>query len=150
MSMDINTAFVAGVALSFFNHQPKMLLLKRVKGNYWCHIAGGIEAGETGWQALLREVGEETKLNIKDLYNGDYLEQFYDPQQDQIMMIPCFVIFCSEDQTVTLNEEHTSYRWCTLEEAKALTPFPNQHALYDHIWQHFVLKTPPSYLNIAL
>ncbi|MCG7499226.1 NUDIX domain-containing protein [Vibrio sp. Of7-15] len=148
--MKINTSFVAGVALAFFNHQPKMLLLKRAKESYWCHIAGEIESEETGWQALLREVNEETQISVHKLYNGDYLEQFYDPHQNQIMMIPCFVLFCSADPRVILNEEHTDYKWCTLEEAKALAPFPNQHDLYDHIWRYFVLKTPPSYLNITL
>ncbi|ETJ95142.1 mutT/nudix family protein [Vibrio parahaemolyticus EKP-008] len=37
-----------------------------------------------------------------------------------------------------LNEEHTEYRWCSLEEAKQLTPFANQHHLYDHVWQYYV------------
>ncbi|WP_250895082.1 NUDIX domain-containing protein, partial [Aeromonas dhakensis] len=27
---------------------------------FWCHVAGTVEAGETGWQTIIREFGEET------------------------------------------------------------------------------------------
>ncbi|EJE8673945.1 NUDIX domain-containing protein [Vibrio parahaemolyticus] len=88
----IQATHVSGVVISRIDGVDKILLLKRVKGGYWCHVAGGVEAGETGWQTILRE----------------------------------------------LKEEHTEYRWCSLEEAKQLTPFANQHHLYDHVWQYYV------------
>ncbi len=44
------------------------------------------------------------------------------------------------NQAVVLNHEHTVYQWCTLEEAKALTPFPNQHRVFEHVWAYFVDK----------
>ena len=63
----LNTSIVAGVALSEIDGQTKMLLMKRVKGGYWCHVAGSIELGETGWQAIVREFEEETKIEAKEL-----------------------------------------------------------------------------------
>ena len=137
----LNTSIVAGVALSEIDGQTKMLLMKRVKGGYWCHVAGSIEAGETGWQAIVREFEEETKIEAKELYNAQFLEQFYEANVNVIQLIPIFAVLCPPDQAVELNHEHTEYRWCSLEEAKALAPFPNQHAVYDHIWAYFV-NTP--------
>ena len=134
----LNTSIVAGVALSEIDGQTKMLLMKRVKGGYWCHVAGSIEAGETGWQAIVREFEEETKIEAKELYNAQFLEQFYEANVNVIQLIPIFAVLCPPDQAVELNHEHTEYRWCSLEEAKALAPFPNQHAVYDHIWAYFV------------
>ncbi|MGF1753455.1 NUDIX domain-containing protein [Vibrio makurazakiensis] len=136
----LNTSIVSGVALSEINGEMKMLLMKRVKGEFWCHVAGSIEQGETGWQAIVREFQEETQIHTTDLYNAQFLEQFYEAHINVIQLIPVFVALCPANQDVELNEEHTDYQWCTLEEAKQLAPFPNQHAVYDHVWAYFVDK----------
>lgn len=145
----INTSVVSGVALSRFGTETKMLLLKRSKEGYWCHVAGKIETGETGWQAIIREFDEETQIQVTRLYSCDYLEQFYEPHQNQILIIPTFVVICEPQQTVTLNPEHTDYRWCGLEEAKQLVPFPNQRSLYEHVWQHFVIRQPSPHMRVT-
>ncbi|MFL7052984.1 NUDIX domain-containing protein, partial [Vibrio cyclitrophicus] len=61
----LNTSIVSGVAISEIDGQMKMLLMKRVKGEFWCHVAGSIEAGETGWQAIVREFEEETQIKVE-------------------------------------------------------------------------------------
>ena len=43
---------VSGVALSTMDGETKLLVMKRVKVGFWCHVAGTIEAGETGWQKV--------------------------------------------------------------------------------------------------
>ena len=50
----VQATHTSGVVISKIDGVDKMLLLKRVKGGYWCHVAGGVEAGETGWQTILR------------------------------------------------------------------------------------------------
>ena len=134
---------VSGVALSTVDGETRMLLMNRVKGGFWCHVAGTVEAGETGWQTIIREFGEETGVAVSELYNGQYLEQFYEASLNTVEVVPVFVVYCPPNQAVTLNGEHTEYRWCTLDEAKALASFPGQKALYDHIWHYFV-DNPPS------
>ncbi|OOF33161.1 NUDIX hydrolase [Salinivibrio costicola] len=134
----VNTSVVSGVALSRIEGEIKMLLMKRVKGGFWCHVAGSIEAGETGVDAIVREFSEETQITVADLYNAQFLEQFYEASVNVIELIPVFVVMCDDNQAITLNDEHTDYRWCSLDEAKALAPYPNQHAVYDHVWAYFV------------
>ena len=146
----LNTSIVSGVALSEIEGQMKMLLMKRVKGGFWCHVAGSIENNETGWQAIVREFKEETAIDVEALYNAQFLEQFYEHYSNVIELIPVFAVVCLPNQEVTLNEEHTEYRWCTLEEAKQLAPFPNQHAVYDHIWRYFVEKEPNPLYRVKL
>ncbi|WP_117234830.1 NUDIX hydrolase [Vibrio maerlii] len=134
----LNTSVVSGVALSEFDGEIKMLLMKRVKGGFWCHVAGGIEGEETGSEAIVREFREETQIKVAELYNAQFLEQFYESNVNVIELIPVFAVVCPPEQVVTLNEEHSEFKWCTLEEALALAPFPNQHAVYKHIWSYFV------------
>ncbi|PSW54021.1 NUDIX hydrolase [Photobacterium leiognathi] len=136
----IDSSIVAGVALSEIDGVMKMLLMKRVKGGYWCHVGGSIEGEETAWQAIVREFYEETQINVVDLYNAQYLQQFFEANVNVLQIIPVFVVICLPNQAVVLNHEHTDYQWCTLEEAKALTPFPNQHRVFDHVWAYFVDK----------
>lgn len=144
----IQATHVSGVVISEFDDIKKMLLLERVKGGYWCHVAGGIEEEETGWQTIVRELKEETQIEDVELHSADFLEQFYEAHKNRIMVIPCFVMFCKPNQEVVLNHEHTDYRWCSLEEAKQLAPFANQHQLYDHVWQNYVDKAPTPFTLI--
>ena len=37
---------ISGVALSTIDGETKLLVMKRVKGGFWCHVAGTVEAGE--------------------------------------------------------------------------------------------------------
>ena len=148
--ISIRSNVISGVALSEVDGEIKILLMKRTKEGFWCHISGNIEEGETAWQAVIRELFEETQIVVKKLYNGEYIEQFYEPSRNRIELVPSFVVFCPPDQAVVLNSEHTEFRWCSLEEAKSLVPFPNQKALYDHVWKHFVLERPSMYMEIDI
>ncbi|UCM47095.1 NUDIX hydrolase [Aeromonas dhakensis] len=141
---------VSGVALSTIDGEKKLLVMKRVKGGFWCHVAGTVEAGETGWQTIIREFGEETGIRVCELYTAHYLEQFYESVSNTVEVVPVFVVYCPPNQVVTLNDEHTEYRWCTLAEAKALVSFPGQQALYDHLWHYFVENSPSALMRVAM
>ncbi|MCQ1060954.1 NUDIX hydrolase [Photobacterium sp. DNB23_23_1] len=146
----INTSIVSGVALSEIDGEMKMLLMKRVKGGYWCHVAGSIEGQEKGWQAIVRECFEETQITVSELYNAQFLEQFFEANVNVIQIIPVFVVLCPPNQPITLNEEHTEYRWVGLDEAKALVPFPGQRQVYDHVWTYFVDNAPSTQMKVNI
>ncbi|KFN18716.1 NUDIX hydrolase [Aeromonas bestiarum] len=140
---------VSGVALSTIDGETKLLVMKRVKGGFWCHVAGTVEAGETGWQTIIREFGEETGITVCELYTAHYLEQFYESASNTVEVVPVFVVYCPPNQPVRLNDEHTEYRWCTLAEAKGVVSFPGQQALYDHVWHYFIERTPSALMRVA-
>ncbi|MBK6960541.1 MAG: NUDIX domain-containing protein [Gammaproteobacteria bacterium] len=145
----VNSSAVAGVVLSTIGHTTRMLLLKRTKDGFWGHASGKLENNETAWQAILREIREETSLEIEALYAADYIESFYDIPANTLMLVPAFVAIAQQNATPRLNDENTEYRWCSREEAKAIVPFPNQQALYEHVWTHFVLNQPSALLKIV-
>ena len=132
----------------FVDGETKILMMKRTKGEFWCHVAGSIEGKEKAWEAIIREFGEETQIKVENLYNAEYFEQFYEAHSNEIMVIPAFVILCKPDQQVILNEEHSEFKWCSIEEAKNIATFPNQKNLYNHIWEYFIKQKPSKLMAV--
>ena len=150
MEVPVKAIAASAVVLKEAQGELQLLLMKRAEqdGNFWAHVTGGIEAGETAWQTALREINEEAGISIEALYSGEFIEQFYDARNNRIMLVPVFVAYAKPGAEVVLSEEHSDYRWCNLAEAKALAPFIGLHKVYEHVWQHFVLAQPHEILKI--
>jgi dATP pyrophosphohydrolase len=128
-----------------------MLLLRRSKPHLydeWCHVAGGIEANESAWQAALREIHEETGLVVTRLFSADYTEQFYEPGRNVVQIIPAFVAYVDSSQQVRLNAEHSAFRWVTFAEAAQLVTFGGQRRLYEEVRREFVARDPSHWHQI--
>jgi len=132
--------------ISLEKGQAKYLLMKRcgeyLTGN-WQMVSGGIEEGETAWQAALREIKEETNLVPDRFYSADIVESFYEFSWDSIVMAPVFVAFIDTLQTVQLSStEHDDYHWLPYSEACDLLEFSNQQRIIQHIQENFINKIP--------
>ncbi|WP_196160045.1 NUDIX pyrophosphatase [Reinekea sp. G2M2-21] len=128
------------------------LLLKRSPedGGFWSYVSGGVELGETGPEAALREIFEETGLSPVELYSADFIEQYYQASKNRIMLLPLFVAFVETSDLIVLNHEHTEYRWCGLEVALSLLRFDGQIKAFTHVWHQFVKKPPLDLLAIPI
>lgn len=128
----------------------EVLLLRRTQTlvGEWCQIAGGIEDGEKAWEAALREVQEETGLTCDRLYSADICEQFYEADRDAISMLPVFVGFVEANAAVTINHEHSEFRWVSFEAAAAMVPFAGQRHVLRHVEAEFVQREPVRHLLI--
>lgn len=130
----------------------QVLLLKRTQSfaGEWFFNAGGIENGETAWEAALRELREEIGLTPVAFYSADYCEQFYEPHRDAITVVPVFVAFIDPADQVSLNFEHSAYAWLSFDEAVERVPFGGQRTALRWVEQEFVARTPTELLRIAL
>jgi dATP pyrophosphohydrolase len=130
------------------------LLLKRASAYLhasWQQVSGRIEAGETGWQAALREIREETGLTPARFYSADVTEVFYEHHQNCINVNPVFVAFVDADAAVVLSpDEHDEFRWVTPDQAAALVAFDTQVTTIQHIEKRFVRQPPNEFLRIAV
>ena len=126
------------------------LLLRRTRRpvGAWTYAAGGIQEGETASEAAIREVKEETGLDVLSLYSADVCEQFYQIEKDSIWMAPVFVGFLERDSRVIINEEHSEYRWCNMEEAVSLLTYPGAGQILETVHRQFVERAPSPYLRI--
>lgn len=132
--------------LKIVNGESQYLLLRRahkyLKGN-WQMVSGGIDSGETAWQAALREIHEETGLIPDRFYSADAIESFYEVARDAIVLAPVFVAFIDSIQEVKLSpKEHDQFKWVSYSEALKYLEFDNQQRVLNHIEKQFVLKQP--------
>ena len=54
-----------GCSAAIFNEEGKVLLTRRLDNGQWCLPGGGVEAGESPSEAVVREVSEETGLRVR-------------------------------------------------------------------------------------
>jgi len=129
-----------------------VLLLKRAETlvGEWCQIAGKIEEGETAWQTAVRELAEETALSPERLYSADICEQFYEADRDAITLAPVFVAYVGKDAQVTLNQEHSDFRWVSFDDAIELVAFGGQRRILRWIQEEFIQRQPSQHLCIDL
>ena len=132
--------------------ETKVLLLRRTRylAGLWCPIAGGIEAREKAWQAAVREVREETGIELSEIWSADILEQFYEADKECITLLPVFVSTVPKDTTVTLNDEHDAYEWVSFEKANTMLSFPGQQRALAAVKAEFINKNPNSHLRIEM
>jgi dATP pyrophosphohydrolase len=132
--------------------ESEVLLLRRTRSlaGEWCQIAGAIEAGETAWQAALREVNEETGLRPVALYSADICEQFYEADRNAISLLPVFVGFAHPGDDIRLNAEHDEFRWVAFDEALRMVPFAGQRNVLIHIRREFIDREPCRWLLINM
>jgi dihydroneopterin triphosphate diphosphatase len=106
------------------------LLLKRsshkIYAETWRMVGGKLEAGETAWQACLREVAEETQLPVSRLLCVPYVNRFYEWRHDRINDIPVFVAVTRAATDPILDDEHSEFEWLSLEAASARLHWPGQ------------------------
>jgi dATP pyrophosphohydrolase len=107
----------------------EFLQMKRAKGRYlggtWQTVAGKIEAGETAWQAALRELREETGLEAEELYCLDRVNSFYVHGDDTLWHAAVFCAIVDARKPVRINEEHEEWRWIERKEAEGSFLWPS-------------------------
>ena len=82
----------------------------------WELVYGKIDAGERPERAAVRELREETGLEVQALYNVT-VNSFYLHTTQTIQMSIVFAAFVGEDAEVTLSDEHQRFEWLSVDEA---------------------------------
>lgn len=101
------------VVTSVLLHQGRVLVLKRSDKvstcqRMWAGVSGYIEPGEEPLQTAIKEIGEETSITKATLVRS--AATLMVRQQDTIWAIHPFLFESPTDQ-VTIDWEHTEYKW---------------------------------------
>ena len=93
----------------------------------WETVHGRIEAGEEPEDAAVREVREETGLEVERLYNVT-VQPFYLHKTHTVELAVVFAAFVAADAAVTLSEEHSRSEWLKTERALERFAWPRERA----------------------
>jgi len=150
----IKSFSIAAYICKIENETAYFLLIRRcgkfLNGN-WQMVSGKIEKGETAWQAALREIKEETNLVPEKLYSADWVERFYEANQNCINLVPVFVAFVKEPLEVKLSPaEHDAFKWVTKAEMMKGLEFRSQKDALNHIDTYFIKNKPSEFLRIDI
>jgi dATP pyrophosphohydrolase len=114
-------------------NRVKFLIFKRadevIYPNQWRMIGGKVREFEKRHEAALRELKEETGLTPSKFWTIPSLNQFYDHKTDNIHHIPAFAAVIDPNKSITLNHEHSRYKWISDEEIGSYIKWPEQRRL---------------------
>lgn len=119
------------------NGLVQFLLLQRGKdvplGGTWHGIHGKIDPDETALESAKRAVVTTTGLTVDSAYSADYINQFFDPLTDSIILAPVFAFTIAPAARITLSDDYVDFAWCETEEATARVLFAGQRWAIRHI-----------------
>ena len=98
----------------------------------WETVHGRIEPSERPEKAAVREVREETGLELDRLYNVT-CQLFYLHTLGVVQVAVVFAAFVTEGADVRLGSEHQRYEWLSMADAAARFTWPREREALEHI-----------------
>lgn len=118
------------VAACYVEHEFKILILLRQdhkpQGNTWCLPGGKLDPGDTSLEAVIREVREETAINLKSnnlLFFKSLYVQY--PEMDFVYHLFHTRLLSQPKVRISLRE-HKRYQWATPIDALKLPLTPDE------------------------
>jgi bis(5'-nucleosidyl)-tetraphosphatase len=96
-------------------------------GRHWDYPKGHLEAGETAWQAAVRELREETGIRQVDRITRFEREMQYAffTSKGRVMKTVTYFLGKTRGEDVTVSEEHKGHAWLGYEEAMERLTYEN-------------------------
>ena len=116
------------------NGEPMYLLLKRTRelGGYWQPVTGFIEEPETNREAALRELVEETGIEIYERVM-DPAHYFFFDMNGTACSVSVLAVEVSNPPEIQMSFEHTDRVWLVYEEARAILFWDNNIETLDKL-----------------
>lgn len=121
-----------------FNTEGKVLIVKHNAG-HWDFPKGHMEEGETEKQTALREVKEETNIDIDILEDYRY-ESHYSPKENVEKTVIFFLAKSKSDKLVKQDAEIANIGWFSYKEALDIITYDNAKELYKKAYNDYINK----------
>lgn len=119
----------------------EFLLLKRsnqdIYPGVWQMVTGSVITGEKAYEAVIREIKEETGLIPEKLWVVPNVNSFYSKKRDHICMVPVFAALVKNNLEINISGEHTEFKWVDKDTAKQLLAWIGQRNSVDIIYDYF-------------
>lgn len=121
-----------------FNDEDKVLIVKHNAG-HWDFPKGHMEAGETETQTAIREVKEETNIDI-DIIEEYRYESHYSPKENVEKTVVFFLAKSKSDKLVKQDAEIANIGWFSYKEALDIITYDNAKELYKKAYKDYIDK----------
>ncbi len=112
-------------------HENKVLLVQHNEG-HWDFPKGHIEKNETEIQTAIREVKEETNIDVVVQEDKRYVSE-YCPKEGTFKQVIFFLATCKETQTKKQESEIKNIEWLPLEEAIERITYSNSKKILKQV-----------------
>lgn len=119
------------------NSKLYILLLKHNMG-HWSYPKGHVEGNETEIETALREIKEETNLDVK-LDNDFRKVVTYSPKTNILKDVVYFVATPVTDCIKVQKEEISEISWYECEEAKKVVTYDNDRMILNEVIKHLIV-----------
>ena len=114
----------------------KFLVLKRsaekdFEPSMWETVTGRLESDESPVKGIIREIEEETSLEVEVLYPIDIGFFYRGGKEFPMVFISFYCKYVSGEVNTTW--EHSQYKWITLDEALELEDLKHFHVMFRNI-----------------
>lgn len=113
--------------------RPEVLVLQYPQG-HWSFPKGHIEAGESNWETAVRELKEETSLDVQqrdDHFQHDFDYTFRVEDKTIHKTVHYFSAEVHADQSVSLSHEHQDFRWLPTDEVQHQLTHKNAKSMFQ-------------------
>lgn len=112
-------------------NEGKVLLVKHNVG-HWGFPKGHMEKDETELQTAIREVKEETNLDVEIQERKRYIDEYYS-SEDTFKQVVYFLATCKNMNTQKQEEEIAQIEWVPIEEAGNKITYENTKKLFKQV-----------------
>lgn len=112
-------------------NEDKVLLVKHNDG-HWGFPKGHMEENETELQTAIREVKEETNLDVKVQEEKRYVDEYYS-SEDTFKQVVYFLATCKNMNVKKQEEEIAQIEWVPIEEAENKITYENAKKLFKQV-----------------
>ena len=128
--MKEKTLKAGAIILSAIN-KDSVALLYRSKLNDWSFPKGHVEVGENAHQAMIREIHEETGLDVDFVKNLPDLEYITSADEDVFMKM--FLVSSLDDSKVKIEHENDKIEWVPFENVVGKLSYDNLKEYFGNV-----------------
>lgn len=118
------------IVIHHFSGVIKVLLIRHVNGGHWSFPKGHVENSESETETALREIKEETGLEVK-LDTGFRHVTTYSPKENVIKDVVYFTAQAAEDRVILQKEEVLESGWFPFDKAKQMITYVNDKKILE-------------------
>ncbi len=111
-----------------FHGNVELLLIRHLNGGYWSFPKGHVEKGETEEETAIREVKEETSIDI--MIDTSFRELVtYSPKKDTMKDVVYFLARAKNSDPIPQQGEISEVKWVEITLAQSILTYDNDKQL---------------------